>query len=77
TRVTRLARRHGLSAYDALYLELAVRHGATLAIFDLALERAARAEGVAVASWDRGWETSPRQRLTPAFYGESVDGTGE
>lgn len=77
TRVTRLVRRHGLSAYDALYLELAVRHGATLAIFDLALERAARAEGVAVASWDRGWETSPRQRLTPAFYGESVDGTGE
>lgn len=58
TRVTRLARRHDLSAYDALYLELAVRHGASLATFDRALEGAARAEGVPVASWGHGWETS-------------------
>ena len=58
TRVTRLARRHGLSAYDALYFELAVRHGASLATFDRALEGAARAEGVPVASWGHGWETS-------------------
>ena len=47
-RVTRLARRHSLSAYDALYLELAVRHGATLTTLDSALARAARAEGIRV-----------------------------
>lgn len=42
-----LARRHGLSAYDALYLELALRQGAELASLDAALLRAAQAEGVA------------------------------
>lgn len=43
-----LARRHGLTAYDALYLETALRHGAALATLDRALLRAAEAEGVAV-----------------------------
>ncbi len=43
-----LSRRHGLSAYDALYLELALRQGAALASLDKALLRAAEAEGVAV-----------------------------
>lgn len=44
--VLRLARRHGLSVYDALYLELAVHRGAALASHDVALRRAADAEGV-------------------------------
>lgn len=44
-----LARRHGLTAYDALYLETALRHGAELASLDQALLRAAAAEGVQVA----------------------------
>lgn len=43
-----LSRRHRLSAYDALYLELALRQGAALASLDKALLRAAEAEGVAV-----------------------------
>lgn len=41
-----LARRHKLSAYDALYLELALREGAQLASLDRALIAAANAEGV-------------------------------
>lgn len=44
-----LARRHGLSVYDALYLELALREGAQLASLDAALRRAALAEGVELA----------------------------
>lgn len=43
-----LARRHGLSAYDATYLELAMRLNATLATHDAALCRAAEAAGIAV-----------------------------
>lgn len=43
-----LARRRGLTVYDALYLELALREGARLATRDAALAAAARAEGVAV-----------------------------
>lgn len=41
-----LARRHGLTAYDAAYLELAVRYGAALATLDKHLARAAEAEAV-------------------------------
>ncbi len=41
-----LARRHGLSVYDALYLELALRDGAQLASLDGALITAATTEGV-------------------------------
>ena len=41
-----LARAHGLSFYDALYLELAKRESADLATLDQALGRAAVAEGV-------------------------------
>ncbi len=47
-RVLDLARRHGLTAYDAIYLELALRRQAALASADTALIRAARAEGVNV-----------------------------
>lgn len=43
-----LARRHRLTVYDALYLELALREGAVLVSLDDALLRAARAEGVSV-----------------------------
>jgi len=43
-----LARRHGLTVYDALYLDLALRRGATLATLDTKLAQAARGEGVAV-----------------------------
>jgi len=38
----RISRRHGLSVYDAAYLELAVRLRLPLATRDLALEQAAR-----------------------------------
>ena len=44
--VTRLARAHGLTAYDASYLALALRLGAALVTADRALARAAAAEGV-------------------------------
>jgi predicted nucleic acid-binding protein len=44
----RLALRHGLSAYDAAYLELALREHAPLATLDNRLATAAAAESVAV-----------------------------
>jgi predicted nucleic acid-binding protein len=44
----RLGRSHGLSAYDAAYLELAVRHGIPIATLDSALRVAAESEGVGV-----------------------------
>ncbi|WP_454726588.1 MULTISPECIES: type II toxin-antitoxin system VapC family toxin [Cupriavidus] len=40
-----LAREHALTAYDATYLDLALRHGATLATFDTALAGAMRKAG--------------------------------
>jgi predicted nucleic acid-binding protein len=43
-----LARTYGLTAYDATYLELAMRRAATLATFDRKLAAAARAAGVRV-----------------------------
>ena len=45
-----LARRHRLTVYDAFYLELALRHGASLASLDAALLGAAKAEGVQIVS---------------------------
>ncbi|MFN3077156.1 MAG: type II toxin-antitoxin system VapC family toxin [Alphaproteobacteria bacterium] len=50
--VLRLARVHGLSVYDATYLELAQRNGIALASLDGALVRAARAEAIAVVGVD-------------------------
>ena len=41
-----LSRNHGLTAYDAAYLALAVRAGAPLATLDRPLARAARTAGV-------------------------------
>ena len=43
-----LARAHNLSAYDASYLELALRRGLDLATLDERLKAAAQAVGVAV-----------------------------
>ncbi len=43
-----LARAHGLSYYDALYLELASRFEASLVTLDARLARAAVAEGIEV-----------------------------
>ena len=43
-----LAERHGISSYDAAYLELALRRNAALATLDAGLARAARAAGVAL-----------------------------
>ena len=41
-----LAKMHGLSFYDAVYLELALRRNVTLATLDTALIRVAAAEGL-------------------------------
>jgi predicted nucleic acid-binding protein len=41
-----LAREYNLSAYDAAYLELSIRHGAALATLDGKLENAAKQAGV-------------------------------
>jgi predicted nucleic acid-binding protein len=46
--IHRLGRSHGLSAYDAAYLELAVRHGIPIATLDADLRGAAEAEGVGI-----------------------------
>jgi predicted nucleic acid-binding protein len=43
-----LGRRYGLSAYDATYLDLAIRQSASLATFDRQLAGAARSAGVKV-----------------------------
>jgi len=51
-RLLALAREHRLTAYDASYLELAVRQRLPLATLDAALERAARAEGVGIVGAD-------------------------
>jgi predicted nucleic acid-binding protein len=44
-----LGRLHNLTAYDATYLELAMRRSAVLATFDRKLAAAARAAGVRVS----------------------------
>lgn len=44
--VLTLARRHGLTVYDACYLDLALRRALPLATLDDALQRAARETGV-------------------------------
>jgi predicted nucleic acid-binding protein len=48
SRILDLGRRHGLTAYDATYLELAMRTGGMLATFDRKLADAARVAGVRV-----------------------------
>jgi predicted nucleic acid-binding protein len=41
-----LAREYDLSAYDAAYLDVAIRHGAPLATLDATLQKAGRAAGI-------------------------------
>jgi predicted nucleic acid-binding protein len=41
-----LAREYSLSAYDAAYLELSIRHGAPLATLDGKLQKAAKQAGI-------------------------------
>lgn len=43
-----LAERHGLTLYDAAYLELSLRRQLPIATFDVALRRAAKAASVAL-----------------------------
>jgi predicted nucleic acid-binding protein len=50
-----LARTHGLSAYDAAYLELSIRHSAPLATLDAKLQNAAKFAGVTL------FEEQPRK----------------
>jgi len=44
--VLTLARRHGLTVYDASYLELAERYAAPLATLDMTLAQAAQRENI-------------------------------
>jgi predicted nucleic acid-binding protein len=46
-RIQTLSRQHGLTAYDAAYLDLALENGLPLATLDEALARACRNAGVA------------------------------
>ena len=46
--VLALVGRHKLTAYDASYLELAIRHDLPIAAFDNALAKAAREAGVSI-----------------------------
>ena len=48
SQVAALARRHGLSGYDAAYLETAMRRGAKLATLDRKLAAAAAREGTSI-----------------------------
>jgi len=43
-----LARQYGLSAYDAAYLDVAIRQGAPLATLDSTLEKAGRSAGIKI-----------------------------
>lgn len=52
-RASELAASRSLTVYDACYLELAASRGCLLATFDVALARAAHAEGIAVLGADR------------------------
>ena len=57
-----LAERHGLTAYDAAYLELAKRQGFAIATLDRDLVQAAAAEGVMVQSPGRSGVAQKRGR---------------
>jgi predicted nucleic acid-binding protein len=48
TAVLTLARRHGLTVYDASYLELAERSAAPLATLDVTLAQAAERENISL-----------------------------
>ncbi len=50
TSVLQLARTHSLTAYDAMYLELAIRQQRPLATLDRTLSAAAQAEGITLTA---------------------------
>jgi len=60
--ISDLADRHELSTYDAAYLELAGRQGATLITLDKALAGAAAAAGIAVHAPGRTSAAQMRER---------------
>jgi predicted nucleic acid-binding protein len=60
--ISDLAERHALSTYDAAYLELAARQGATLVTLDKELGAAAAAAGIAVHAPGRTSAAQLRQR---------------
>jgi predicted nucleic acid-binding protein len=59
-----LAERHGLSTYDAAYLELARRNGVGLITLDRDLADAAAAEGIPVQSPGRSTASQSRKRYS-------------
>lgn len=59
--ISALAERHGLSTYDASYLELALRQGCALVTLDRALADAASAAGIAVQSPGRASAAQARK----------------
>ena len=62
--ISALAERHGLSTYDAAYLELALRQGFELITLDRALAHAAGLAGIVVQSPGRGSAAQPRKRYS-------------
>jgi len=60
--ISDLAERHGLSTYDAAYLDLAARQGATLITLDKGLAAAATAAGIAVHAPGRTSAVQMRER---------------
>jgi predicted nucleic acid-binding protein len=60
--ISDLAERHALSTYDAAYLELAARQGATLVTLDKELGAASAAAGVAVHAPGRTSAAQLRER---------------
>jgi len=60
--ISTIAERHGLSTYDASYLELASRQGFGLITLDRALADAAVAAGIALQSPGRASASQPRKR---------------
>ena len=49
-----LARKYGLTAYDAAYLELSIRNSAPLATLDVRMRKAAKQTGVKIFARDAG-----------------------
>ena len=60
--ISSIAERHGLSTYDASYLELALRQGIGLITLDRALADAAVGAGIAVQSPGRSTAAQVRKR---------------
>lgn len=60
--ISAVAERHGLSTYDAAYLELATRQGFGLVTLDRVLADAATAAGIAVQSPGRSSGAQARRR---------------